>query len=912
MLQDAKRQLIGRHRELEALDRLLREVRDGRSGVLVLRGEAGVGKSALLDHLAEQATHMQTVRTVGVEAESDFAYSGLQRLCAPLLSRIDRLPPVQQDALRVAFGLSAGHPPEMLLVGMAVLGLFAETAAETPLLCLIDDAQWLDLMSQRILAFVGRRLDAESVAMIFAERTIEGKCAEELSGLPDLPVYGLADQDARALLDSALPRPVDARVQDRIVAETGGNPLALLELPRNLSPTELAFGFGGPGGAPMETRLEDSFRRRIDTLPDDTRTLLLVAAVEPVGDGPLLGRALRVLGIGLDAAAPAEAANLITLGTAVRFRHPLVRSALWRGADAAALRAAHQALAEATDAERDPDRRAWHRAHAAVGPDEQIAAALERSADRALARGGRAAAASFLERAATLTPDWEERGRRMLAAAGTYLAAGAPTRVPDLLAAAELGPLDRRQQVEATRLRAMASYQAKPGLGAVQPLLAVTNQLRDLDPAAARATCLSALGAALWAGRLEPDGLPRTIETALGLPPGDDLAGAFSSAFATFYADGPGAAIPFLQKALGDHVADGDPGVLWLAFAAAVELGDLQTCLSITERAAATARATGTLSLIPTALNFHMVALIHSGRFAETRDLLAEMAAAEDSMRLSPTVLAPAMIAAYRGRERQALGAIEILERDGEQRGLGRLLGVGGCARAVLHNGLGNYSGALEAARYALEYQDFALNHWADCELVEAAARTGEQTIAAEARDRLADWARTGTSWAHGAHALAEALTDATGSARSAEQTEDRYREAIGHFGRGGLGVLEARTRLLLGEWLRRRNRRAQARDELRAAYDGFVTMDMEAFAERARRELFATGATVRKRTVGTPVLTPQEAQIARLAAAGRPNVEIGAELFLSPRTVEWHLRKVFTKLGVSSRRELDGALSDR
>ncbi|MFE3001444.1 AAA family ATPase [Nocardia sp. NPDC059246] len=909
MLRGAKRPLVGRYRELEALDRLLREVRDGRSGVLVLRGEAGVGKSALLDQLAEQVTGMRIVRTVGVEAESDFAYSALQRLCAPLLSQLDRLPQVQQDALRVAFGLCAGHPPEMLLVGMAVLGLFAETAAETPLLCLIDDAQWLDLMSQRILAFVGRRLEAESVAMVFAERATDGRCAEELSGLPDLPVHGLADADARALLDSVLPGPVDARVRDRIVAETGGNPLALLELPRSLSSTELAFGFGGPGGAPMETRLEDTFRRRIDSLPDDTRILLLVAAVEPVGDGPLLGRALRVLGIGLEAAAPAEAANLITLGTAVRFRHPLVRSALWRGADAAALRAAHRALAEATDAERDPDRRAWHRAHAAAGPDEQIAAALERSADRALARGGRAAAASFLERAGALTPDWEERARRVLAAAGTYLAAGAPTRVPDLLAAAELGPLNRRQQAEVTRLRAMASYLAKPGFGAVEPLLAATNQLRDLDPVAARATCLSALGAAMWAGRIEPDGLRRTAETAHGLPPGDDMAGVFLRAFVTLFVDGPGAAVPFLQKALGDYVTDGDPGVLWLAVAAAVELGDLHTCLSITERVAATARATGTLSLIPTALTYRTIALIHAGRFAETRDLLTEIAAAEESMRLNPSTIAPAMLAAYRGNERQALAAIEILARDGEQRGLGRLLGVAGCARAVLHNGLGNYSGALEAARSALEYRDFALHHWAVCELVEAAARTGEQTLAAEARERLADWARTGTPWAHGAHALAEALTEAAGSAG---QTEDRYREAIDHFGQGGLGVLEARARLLLGEWLRRRNRRAHARVELRAAYDGFVKMDMGAYAERARRELFATGETVRKRTVGTPLLTPQEAQIARLAAAGRPNAEIGAELFLSPRTVEWHLRKVFTKLGVSSRRELDGALPDR
>ncbi|WP_224273541.1 AAA family ATPase, partial [Streptomyces sp. LS1784] len=359
MPQPANHQLLGRTREVEALDRLLREVRDGRSRVLVLRGEAGVGKSALLDHLAGRAGQWQTIRAAGVEAESEFAYSALQQLCAPLLPRLDRLPAVQQDALRVAFGLSAGKAPEMLLVGIAVLGLFAEAAARSPLVCLVDDAQWLDLMSQRILAFVGRRLDAESVALVFAERTTGGRPEEGFAGLPELALRGLADADARTLLDSALPGPVDARVRDRIVAETGGNPLALLELPRGLSPAELAFGFGGPGASPLATRIEEGFRRRVDALPADTRALLLVAAVEPVGDGPLLWHALRLMGIGVDAAAPAEAADLITLGALVRFRHPLVRSAVWRGADAATLRAAHRALAEATDAERDPDRRAW-------------------------------------------------------------------------------------------------------------------------------------------------------------------------------------------------------------------------------------------------------------------------------------------------------------------------------------------------------------------------------------------------------------------------------------------------------------------------------------------------------------------------------------------------------------------------
>ncbi|MFJ8160127.1 AAA family ATPase [Streptomyces sp. NPDC096136] len=902
----ASRRLLGRDRELEALDRLLRDVRDGRSRVLVLRGEAGVGKSALLGRLAERAAPLPTVFAAGVEAESDFAYSALQRLCAPLLSHLDRLPPVQQEALRVAFGLSAGNPPEMLLVGLAVLGLLAEAAAESPLVCLVDDAQALDLMSRRILAFVGRRLEAESVALVFAERTSGGQRTEGFAGLPDLTVRGLADDDARALLDGALSAPVDARVRDRIVAETGGNPLALLELPRDLSPAELAFGLGGPGAGPLASRVEDGFRRRVEALPADTRALLLVAALEPVGDAPLLWRALRLLGIGIEAAAPAEAADLITFGAPVRFRHPLVRSAVWRGADAGALRAAHHALAEATDAGRDPDRQAWHRAHAAVGPDERVAAALERSADRALARGGRAAAAAFLERASALTPDPTERARRALAAAAAHLAAALPDRVPDLVAAAELGPLDPLQSAEASRLRAKASSMTHPGLGAVQPLLDAAARLTPLDPAAARETCLAAFGAAVWAGRHDASGLRRAAQAARGLPPGDETAGVFLRALVTWTADGPVAAFPLLARALRALTRDEDLAVLWPAANAAVELGDLRAWLDITGRAVRFARTTGTLSVLSTALPYRAASLVYTGRFAEARDLLAETPAVAEAAGMATHLVSTSLLNAYQGRERPALEVIGAMEREGEQRGLGRLNAMAACARAVLHNGLGNYPAAMDAALRGGEYQDLVVHHWTCGELVEAASRAGRPDVAAGARERLADWGRAGTPWALGAQAVADALAGAP------ERAEDHYREGLDHFARGGLGVFEARTRLLFGEWLRRQNRRARAREELRAAHAAASAMGMEAYAERARRELLATGETVRVRTPGPQVLTAQEARIARLAATGHPNADIGAQLFLSPRTVEWHLRKVFAKLGVSSRREIEGALADR
>ncbi|MFB8166884.1 AAA family ATPase [Kitasatospora purpeofusca] len=923
MEQDATRRLLGRQREAETLERLLREVRDGRSRVVVLRGEAGIGKSVLLDHVAAGAAGMRVVRTEGVEAESEFAYSGLQRLCAPLLTHLDGLPPVQQDALRVAFGLSGGPAPELLLVGMAVLGLFAEAAAGSPLVCLVDDAQWLDLMSLRILGFVGRRLDAESVALVFAERITDGE--GELADLPGLPLRGLADADARTLLGSVLPGPVDPRVRDRIVAETGGNPLALLELPQGLSAAELAFGFGGHGVTPVATRVEEGFRRRVDALPADTRALLLVAAVEPVGDELLLWRALGPLGIGPEAAAPAEAAGLLKLGAPVRFRHPLVRSAVWRRAEPADLRAVHGALADATDAERDPDRRAWHLAHAAVGPNEPVAAALERSADRALARGGRAAAASFLERAAALSPDPAQRARRALASAAAHLAAGAANRVPDLLAAAELGPLDRLQQAGADRLRAGTAALTDPGPGAIRPLLAAAVTLGELDPAAARETCLAAFGAAVRAGRLDEDGLRRVAEAARGLPPGaarpgaeaagdeaagDEAAGAFLHALAVWTEDGPVRAFPLLARALR-AVTDGeDPAVLALlgpAVDAAGELGDLAAWLDVTDRAVRYARTTGALSVLSTALPHRATALGLAGRSAEAWDLLAEGANTEEPTGAATRLAATGLLSACRGRERSALEALETLEREGERRGLGRSIAVAAYARAVLHNGLGNYPLALEAALRGLEHQDLSVHHWTCLELVEAATRVGGPDASAqarEARERLADRSPAGTPWARGAAAVADALTGPE------EHAEDRYRDAIEHYDQGGLRVFEARTRLLYGEWLRRRNRRAEARTELRTAHGAAAAMGMEAFAERARRELLATGETVRRRAVDAPALTPQETQIARLVVAGHSNAEIGAQLFISPRTVEWHLRKVFVRLGIASRRELDGALS--
>ncbi|GIM90690.1 helix-turn-helix transcriptional regulator [Paractinoplanes toevensis] len=923
-------QLRGRRRERETLDRLLRDVRSGQSRVLVLRGEAGVGKTALLDYLVEQARAGRVVAAAGVEPETELAYSALQQVCAPLLGHLDRLPEPQRDALATAFGLSAGRPPEALIVGLAVLGLLAEAATERPLLCVVDDAQWLDRMSEVVLVFVARRLDAESVALVFAARD-PGTPPDPLGGLPELRVGGLPDADARALLDSVLPGPIDARVRDRILAETRGNPLALLELPRDLTPAELAFGFGVPTTTPLQDRVEDGFRRRIAALPGDTRRLLLAAAVEPIGDVPLLWRAAAVLGIAPAAAVPAETAGLVEFGARVGFRHPLVRSAAWRAADPAELRAVHAALAEVTDAEQDPDRRAWHRAHAAVGPNEEVAAELERSADRALARGGRAAAAAFLERAAELTLDSATRAARTLAAAQARFASGAFGAVPGLLSAAEMGPLDPVQRAVAERLRARVAFAVNAGRAAVSPLLEAAARLAELDPAAARETFVSAIGAALNAGRFGIDDLGRAVDAAAaatagdnarpaGPGAGDDPAGRVLAALIAWHRGGHVAAVPLFRRALDAITPDRDLDLLWLGGLFVHEVWDDEQFLDRNERAVAFARESGNRSLLPTALTFRATALIFAGRFADASDLIDEAEALARVTGPSPHPAAAALLAAHRGRADTAAhhdradtaahhdrgdtatGLIDALAADAEAGGMGWLLAVARHSQAVLHNGLGNYPAALAASSAATDHENLAVLQWGLTELVEAAARAGEPAVAAKARDRLAEHtAAVDTAWARGTQALADAL------AGPAADADGNYRRAVAEFATTRLDLQLARARLLYGEWLRRHDRRADARAQLRPAHDAFSTMGAEGFADRAGRELLATGETIRKRSApGVPEeLTPQEAQIARLAAAGRTNPEIGAVLFLSPRTVEWHLRKIFAKLGVTSRREL-------
>jgi DNA-binding CsgD family transcriptional regulator len=911
---DPRGRLLGRRGECEALDQLLARLRTGRSPVLVLRGEAGVGKTALLEYLLDQASGCRIVRAAGAEAEMELAYAGLQQLCAPLLQHLDALPVPQREALSTAFGLSAGDPPDRFFVGLAVLSLCAEAARDKPLLCVVDDAQWLDRSSLQALAFVARRLDAESVALVLGIREVGDE--SELPGLPDLTVRGLTDGDARALLESAIHVQLDERVRSRIVSETRGNPLALLELPRAMTPAELAGGYAVPEAMPMASRIEQGFRRRLEALPPQTRRLLLTAAAEPVGDATLVWRAAERLGIAFEAAAPASEAGLLDIDGRVRFRHPLVRSAAYRASAPPERQEVHRALADATDPERDPDRRAWHRAQATDGPDEDVAAELERSASRAAARGGIAAAAAFLERAAELTPDSAARGGRALAAAQAKFESAAPDAALDLLALAELCPLEELQRARLERQRAEITFARTRGRDAPVLLLDAARRLEPLDTAMARETHLEAIVAAMFAGRLgDGPSVREAAESARAGPPAADPPRAIDlllDGLATRFTEGYAAAAPPLRKALaaiqaGEGSAARDGRWFWLACRIAQGLWDDELWYVLATRGVRAARQTGMLAVLPNAVTYRAALHVQAGDFDVASSLIAESDAITQATDMAPLKYAALMLAAWRGHELAGLAQIEAGRLEATARGEGMALSVADWTTALLFNGLGRYQEAYVAAERAAAHDALAITAWSQVELIEAGVRSGASDATSAALERLSDRAHaSGTDWALGVLARSQALLSEDDGA------DALYREAIERLERTRIRVELARSRLLYGEWLRREQRRVDAREQLRAAHEMFSTMGADGFAERARVELLATGETVRKRTVETrDELTAQEAQIARLARDGRTNPEIGAQLYISPRTVEWHLKNVFTKLGIRSRRELHDALPE-
>jgi DNA-binding CsgD family transcriptional regulator len=899
---------LNRTSEREALDRLLTHAREGQSAVLVIRGEAGIGKTALLRYAARHASGFRVAQVTGAEAEMELPFAGIHQLCAPLLDQLDALPQPQQDALNVALGHASGDVPDRFLVGLAVLGLLSAAAEDRPLLCLVEDAQWLDAASGMILGFVARRLLAESVAIVVAAR--EPNTRHDFEGLPELLLRGLAEEDARILLMRAVPGRLDGPVRDRIVAETRGNPLALLDLPRSMSAAELAGGFELLPSTDLPRHLEDHYRERAGELPEATQRLLLLAAAEPIGDATLVWRAAHGLGIERSALAPAEDAQLVEVGARVRFRHPLVRSAVYRAAVLSERRAAHRALAEATDPDTDPDRRAWHRAHAAVAVDEEVAAELERSADRARARGGAAADAAFLAQAAELTPDPADRGRRALAAAQAKFDAAASDAALELLATAELAPLDELQRARLERLRAEIAFARTRGRDAPALLLHAARRLESLDAPMARETHLEAMAAAMFAGRLgHKPGVRDAAEAALTAPAAPQPPRAIDlllDGLATRFTEGYPAGLPRLRTALGafrnlEELTSRDVRWLWLACRLAQDLWDDELWYVLATGGLRVARETGALSVLPIAATYRASLHVHEGAFAAASSLIDEANAITQATDMAPLKYASLMLAAWRGNEADGLKLIEAGRLEATARGEGMGLGVIEWATALLYNGCGRYAEALAAAQRGCEHDDVGLFAWALVELIEAGVRSGATDATSAALDRLS--ARTqasGTDWALGIEAGSRALLSGTRDA------EPLYREAVERLARSRGVVHLARARLLYGEWLRRENRRVDAREQLRAAHQMFSDIGAEGFAERARHELLATGETARRRSDDARgVLTPQEAHIARLAREGLSNPEIGAQLFISPRTVQYHLRKVFLKLDITSRNQL-------
>ncbi|GIF69961.1 helix-turn-helix transcriptional regulator [Asanoa ishikariensis] len=899
--------LTGRRTECAVLDDLVKAVRGGASQVLVLHGEAGVGKTALLDHVAARVGPCRVVRAAGVESEMELPYAGVHQLCGPLLDLLDRLPTPQREALGTTFGISAGPPPERFLVGLAVLSLLSAVAADRPLVCLVDDLEWLDRESAQVLAFVARRLEVESVGLVLAARAVP----PSLAHLPSAEVGALPDPDARALLDAALAGPIDIRVRDQIVAEAHGNPLALLELPRGIGPADLAGGFGLP--AALTGGIESQFQRRVDQLPEPTRRLLLLMAADPSGDAALVARAAQRWGVDRSAFGPAADAGLTDEG--VRFRHPLARSAVYLAAPADERRAAHEMLAAATDARTDPDRRAWHRAAAAATEDEDVAVELERSAGRAQARGGPAAAAAFLRRAAALSPAPAKRGVRALAAAQAEVRAGGFEAARDLLATAAAAPLTDQQRAQADLTSAELAFVTDRGHDAAPLLLQAAQRLEQVDAALSRATYLEALSASIFAGRFAvPSADVRAVaRAARAAPPAPAPCAAdlLLDGTALSYDEGYVAGLPVLRAALARlrsaSTASGDDlNLLWMAVTTTLRVWDDDGWDALSDRYLRLARETGALGHLPLALTARAYLQLFSGNLATAASLTDEMTAITEATGSSQAPYGALGLAAFRGDASAGPALVSATKADVARRGEGVGLTFAEWAYALLHNSLGNYPEALAAAERATAYpQDPGSLIWAAPELVESAVRTGRPSAAHDVFALLTDMrVACGTDWALGIQSRSEALlTD----------SEPLYRSAIEHLGRTRMRVDLARAHLLYGEWLRRRRRRTDARAELRTAYDTFTESGATAFAARAGRELSAAGGNTHPRAPARDHnLTTQESQIARMAGEGLSNPEIATRLFISARTVQYHLRKVFTKLGITSRTQLPRVLPTR
>jgi DNA-binding CsgD family transcriptional regulator len=911
--------LVDRCVEKKALDALLDGVRAGISGALVLRGEPGIGKSSLLDYAVERGADLQIVRTVAVESEKTLGFAAVHQLLVPLLPVMDRLPEPQRQAIGVAFGLVSGPPANPFLLGLAVLTLLSDAAEVRPVLCVLDDAQWLDEESADALSFVARRLLADRVGMLFAVReTTEPDV--RLHALPGLRIAGLPAPDAYGLLQASISRPIDAAVGERIVADTGGNPLAVVEAARELTPEQLDGRAPLPEPLPVGHRIEGLFVRRVRHLPPDTQALLLLAAADQPGRGARLWQTAAALAIPESAAVPAEAAGLVAFWPEVRFFHPLVRSAIYYAATPGQRRRAHRVLAAACDL--DPDGRAWHLAAAAAGPDERVAAEQEAAAERAGNRGGYAAAAALLERAALLTPDRGRQAERRLSAAEAHLLAGAVDRAGALLAEATGGLSDPRSSAQATRLDGRIRAACGCVAEAAAELVDAARRLAPLAPQEARDALLSALEATAFAGWAPCGTLLQEIARIAGdLPPTgdppDSAANLLLQAYTARVSGGYAAAVPASRRAVEAFLAvDVDPDLtlrrMLLAAITAADLMDDGAAERLTARWIICARERGALAKLASAVAFRSAFVDGpAGRLDAAREAESEAHDLAETTH-NPAVVPPTgahtmLTLALSGREAEARATAAAVARDAPNRGARGEMAMASYFLGVLEISLGNYDSAVRCLELAYTDDTPLVGTQALPDLVEAATRAGQRDLAERALQRLDDRATaTGTALALGLLARSRALLAVPAEARQ------QYEDALHLLDRTRAAPQIARAHLLYGEWLRRQRRRGEAREQLRTAHDMFDGMGLAAFAGRAAVELRATGERPRKREAGFPQeLTPQEAQIAALVSRGEANREIAAQLFLSPSTVEYHLRKVFRKLGVTSRTQLTRRVLD-
>jgi len=903
----ATRRFVNRETELEAVEGLLAAARGGSSAVLVLRGGPGVGKTMLLEHAIGRASGLRVGRVGGVDSEFDLPYAALHQLLAPFLEEIEALPGPQRDSLASTLGLIEVERSDRFLTALGVLTLLSNAAQDTGLLCAVDDAEWLDEASAQVLSFLARRLVSEGIAMLFTFGAAH-PTSVALAPFRELNFEGLSQVASRELLDRKVEGTLDSGVRDRLVIEAEGNPLALIELAQLLTAEQLAGLAPLPKALPLGDRLEQGLMRNVRGLSSDARSILVLVATERSGDPGLLRRAAD--GLGLSQTAIDDAESVLRLGAQITFRHGFVRSAVYALASETTRRDAHLALAEAMDPDADEDRIAWHRAAASVDADETVAADLEASARKARDRGGQVAAAAVLELAAELTPDPSRRAARLLVAADADLAAGALSKADTLLSQLTPKLLDDEQRAEAQRLRGTLAL-ARGDKGSSSTLLIeAARVLAPFDLRKARDTCLDALATAMFAGRLASDrGMREAVECARSMPEPTQTTAAdvLLDAFATLVDEGSAAAAPVLRRGVGLAGESGDLRAIGPAFQAAFELWDDEALHTLAQRRVDLARGSGAFVALPNALNQLGAYEVLVGRFDAAEACFEEAdeisAATGYAGILGKTGVGPLILAAWRGEDARTRALAEVCSRDGTARGFGTFVGFAQSALGVLELGLGRYHEAMIAVQDAGLDQILVTRTLPD--LVEAAVRCGEEQLATQAAGELAEsTTASGTDWALGVLARSQALLVA------GREAEGLYREAIGRLQRSRARTQLARARLVYGEWLRRERRRRDAREELRAASQLFESMGALAFADRAQSELAATGERVHRRTPETlELLTPQERRIATLVSEGAPNAEVAAQLFISSRTVEYHLAKIFRKLRISSRSELARSL---